>query len=407
MEDDLNMEEDAPETEGAAALGGLDPQAQLAALFARYPAIEKQRQAERERIKAAKAARFEAARADIEQRRFGAPSPSQQLYALSAALLSPRKQPGIAGTLANVVPALGEMSSLQSKAESQRADAMRQLREQYAIDAEDDVLEALEAESAAVREQMKILGPLAKPRVPRMGGTTVLDGKVVVTMQDDAGVPYTVAVGNAPKDMIPIPGVTAQGQPVFRSADGITTATGEPVTQFDPKETKAEKPRAPSSTEMRQIIQTEDLVNNRLAAIRSVQDALGLNQQAYEGSLAGGRAALARLFSSDDPAYVATEQLEQLVKSGALADLKATFGGNPTEGERKALLELQANITKPRAVREKFLRRLLQEMQIGLGNQTKRLEGLKTGQYSQYQQPAPAQGGGGRTIRYDKNGKRI
>jgi hypothetical protein len=141
-----------------------------------------------------------------------------------------------------------------------------------------------------------------------------------------------------------------------------------------------------------------------------VQDALGLNQQAYEGSLAGGRAALARLFSSDDPAYVATEQLEQLVKSGALADLKATFGAAPTEGERKALMDLQANITKPRAVRERFLRRLLQEIQIALDIQRKRLEGLKTGQYSQYQQPsaapAPARGGP-RTIRYDKNGKRI
>lgn len=167
MDEDLETEDMNPE--GAAALGGLDPQAQLAALFARYPAIEKQRQAERQRIKAAKAARFEAARADIEQRRFGAPSPSQQLYALSAALLSPRKQPGIAGTLANVVPALGEMSSLQSKAESQRADAMRQLREQYAIDTEDDVIKALEAESAAVREQMKILAPLAKPADPFKG----------------------------------------------------------------------------------------------------------------------------------------------------------------------------------------------------------------------------------------------
>jgi hypothetical protein len=42
-------------------------------------------------------------------------------------------------------------------------------------------------------------------------------------------------------------------------------------------------------------------------------------------------------------------------------------------------------------------------MQIGLKEQTKRLEGLKTGEYGQYQQPS----GAGRTIRYDKNGNRI
>jgi hypothetical protein len=134
-----------------------------------------------------------------------------------------------------------------------------------------------------------------------------------------------------------------------------------------------------------------------------VQEALGLNQNAYDGSIAGARMTLGRLFSSDDPKYVASEQLENLVMTGALANLKATFGSNPTEGERKAQLELQANLGKPRAVRDKFLRRLLKEMQIGLKGSTKRLEDLKTGGYGSYQPQAPAP----RTIRYDKNGKRI
>jgi hypothetical protein len=167
MEDDLETEDTNPG--GAAALGGLDPQAQLATLFARYPAIEKQRQAERERIKAAKAARFEAARTNIEQQRFGAPTTRDKLFALSEALASPRYYGGLAGTMSRVAPVLGKMSQLQSSADAQRADAMRQLREQYEIGAEEDGLKALEAESAAVREQMKILAPLAKPADPFKG----------------------------------------------------------------------------------------------------------------------------------------------------------------------------------------------------------------------------------------------
>lgn len=178
MDEDLETEDMNPE--GAAALGGLDPQAQLAALFARYPAIEQKRQAERERIKAAKAARFEAARADIEQRRFGAPTTRDKLFALSEALASPRYYGGIAGTMSRVAPVLGEMSKLQSSADAQRADAMRQLREQYAIDAEDDVIKALEAESAAVREQMKILAPLAKPRTPSTTSPVIIGPDAVV-----------------------------------------------------------------------------------------------------------------------------------------------------------------------------------------------------------------------------------
>lgn len=393
MDEDLEMDTGVADTEDTEALG-LDtsnPQAALASLSQRYTGILKEQQTARQKAEAARAARFKAAEAAINQQRFGAPTTSQQLAALSQALLSPRRQRGIAGTFANLAPVFGQMATLQTGAEEKRAEALRQLREQYETADEEFRLAGLEAESKAIEPLIRTYGALAKPKPLQNVGMEVINGKLVVVRADpDTGELIKTEVGDAPVELLPVPGVTSQGQPVFRGPKGIVTAAGQPVTQFDPKETKPEKPRAPSSTEMRQIIQTEDIVNNRLAAIRSVQEALGLNQQAYEGSLAGGRAALARLFSSDDPAYVATEQLEQLVKSGALADLKATFGGNPTEGERKALLDLQANITKPRAVREKFLRRLLSEMQIGLSNQTKRLEDLKTGKYGQYQQPSAA-----------------
>lgn len=208
MDEDLNMEEDAPETEGAAALGGLDPQAQLAALFARYPAMEKQRQAERERIKAAKAARFEAARTNIEQQRFGAPTTSQQLAALSQALLAPRRMRGFAGTLANIMPAITEPADLRAAAETKREAALRQLREQYEIDKEDDVIKALEAESAAVREQMKILGPLAKP--PSGQGRFAVSANPITGVETYKNFAVPVAAVNALLYALQTPGATEQ-----------------------------------------------------------------------------------------------------------------------------------------------------------------------------------------------------
>jgi hypothetical protein len=416
MDEDLEMEVDGTEPAlGTLAarypdLANMAPGDVLRELTARQFANIEQQRAAREKAAASKAALFKEGQAEIKKRRYGAPTTREQLFALGAALTSPRYYGGLAGTMSRVAPVLGEMSQLQSNAQSQRDEAMRQLRMQYGIDTEAAEIGALEAEGAALKPLISTYGTLAKPKPLQNVGMEVVNGKLVVVRTDPStGELIKDEIGDAPADMIPVPGVTAQGQPVFRGARGITTATGEPVTQFDPKETKPGKPRAPSSTEMRQIIQTEDRLNGRLSGLRAVQDALGLNQQAYEGSLAGGRAALGRLFSSDDPAYVATEQLEQLVKTGALADLKATFGGNPTEGERKALLELQANITKPRAVRERFLRRLLQEIQIATDNERKRLEDLKTGKYGQYQQPsapAPARGQP-RVIRYDKEGNRI
>lgn len=411
MDEDLEMDTGVADTEDTEALG-LDtsnPQAALASLSQRYTDILKEQQTARQKAEAARAARFKAAEEAINQQRFGAPTTSEKLYALSAALLSPRRMPGIAGTLNNLVPVFGQMATLQTGAEEKRAEALRQLREQYETADEDFRLAGLEAESKAIEPLIRTYGALAKPKPLQNVGMEVINGKLVVVRADpDTGELIKTEVGDAPVELLPVPGVTSQGQPVFRGPKGIVTAAGQPVTQFDPKETKPEKPRAPSSTEMRQILQTEDLVNNRLAAIRSMQEALSLNQQAYDGSISGARMTLGRLFSSDDPTYVASEQLENLVRTGGLSNLKALFGANPTEGERKAAEALQAGLDKPRAVREKLLRRLLQEMQIALRDQTKRLEGLKTGQYGQYQQPsaAPAKGEP-RVIRYDKNGKRI
>ena len=108
--------------------------------------------------------------------------------------------------------------------------------------------------------------------------------------------------------------------------------------------------------------------------------------------------------SSDDPQYVATENFDNLVMTGALQSLKATFGANPTEGERKILLDLQAISTKPRAVRDEILRRALAAAKTKTARETKRLQGLKGGEYSTR---GGSTVGETRVIRYDKNGKRI
>lgn len=348
---------------------------------------------------------FKDAEAAIREKRFGAPTTSEQLFALGAALLSPRRYRGFAGTLDNIVPVFGQMEKAQRSADTQREDVLEKLRREYLMGQDESAVAAARAEREALGKVLPSVVSATKPRVPRMGGTTVIDGKVVVTMQDDEGMPYTVAVGDAPADMIPVPGVTSQGQPVFRSGRGITTATGEPVTQFDPKETK---PRAPSTTEMREIFKTEDDINSASDAIYTLQKARDLNAQALEGSLSGFRKTLGQMFSSDDPQYVATEEFDKLQITAAMQKLKSTFGGNISDGERKALVDLEAVSKYPRAARARIIQNGLDAVQRILARETRRLEDLKTGQYSQYKPPAAAPATGKpRVIRYDKKGNRI
>jgi len=136
MDEDLEMEEQNAETElpvEAMNLPGLVPtNPAAAALLSKYETAMGAESSALQQAARSREARFKAAEEAIRKQRFGAPTQSQQLFALSQALLSPRQYRGLAGTLANVVPALGEMSSLQSKAESQRTAALEQLRQQYA-----------------------------------------------------------------------------------------------------------------------------------------------------------------------------------------------------------------------------------------------------------------------------------
>jgi hypothetical protein len=109
---------------------------------------------------AKQAAQFDAARESIRQRRYGAPSTSEQLYALSAALLSPRNQPGFAGTMSNLMPALAQTSQLRRSAEEQRAEDLMKLEQQQG-------LAASTAEMQALENQLKYGKPLLSERAPQ------------------------------------------------------------------------------------------------------------------------------------------------------------------------------------------------------------------------------------------------
>jgi hypothetical protein len=175
MDEDLEMEEQS--LEAGLPFGG-DASATLAKLSQQYAGMGSQLAAERKATAEARAARFKAAEEAIRQQRFGAPSQSQQLFALSQALLSPRPYTGIAGTLANVVPALGKMSALQTDADGQRAAALQQLRQQYEDGTETARMTGLEGERVALGKLLTTYAPLSKLR-PRRTALSPTSDRVI------------------------------------------------------------------------------------------------------------------------------------------------------------------------------------------------------------------------------------
>jgi hypothetical protein len=132
-------------------------------------------------------------------------------------------------------------------------------------------------------------------------------------------------------------------------------------------------------TDKKAILEADEAVNSTEGAIVSLQRAKELSKTAYDGATANERAWVTSQFGSQ--AGEDTRELLQTVTEGALQQLKAIFGGMPTEGERKVLLEVQGSAELPQAVREKIYDRAIGLANKRLAFNKARAEELRGGTY--------------------------
>jgi cell division GTPase FtsZ len=174
----------------------------------------------------------------------------------------------------------------------------------------------------------------------------------------------------------------SNGQPVFRMGSKLFSADGTPVTQIDKPERKL------SPTEMRLVDETSKRLNAGKEGLVSLNRAIELNPTAFEGSLSGARKMLGNVVGSEDPGFLAAEELDNTIIGSALAQMKTVFGANPTEGERKILLDMQGSSGKTRAVREKIFQNSRAAVQRRLEADAKTLEDIRSGSFGRVQPPA-------------------
>lgn len=130
-----------------------------------------------------------------------------------------------------------------------------------------------------------------------------------------------------------------------------------------------------TATDKKAILEADEGVLAANTAIEALGKAKELSPRALGGWGAGGKAAVANnlpdwlvpdRFASPAQGQ-ATAELENVVTSQALAQLKSIFGAAPTEGERKILLEIQGSVGQPDNVRQQIYDR-------GIAMAKKRLE---------------------------------
>ena len=136
-----------------------------------------------------------------------------------------------------------------------------------------------------------------------------------------------------------------------------------------------------SSAAEKEMFEAEDVSLAAGNVVNAIDQALALNQKAYSGIGAAERATLrSNLPGSSDEAD-ATVNMNNIIMGQALESLKATFGGSPTEGERRILIELQASVDKTPKQREDILTRAKQAAENRKKYNQKKAESIRTGEY--------------------------
>ena len=148
-----------------------------------------------------------------------------------------------------------------------------------------------------------------------------------------------------------------------------------------------------SEAERRQVFQQQDQIDAGQSTLSLLAQASDLSGKFRGGAGAGTTAYLgsqARSLVGMAPSEESNALInyDNLVKEQALGQLKSTFGGNPTEGERKVLLDLQASSGKTPEQRADILNRAVALAQERIKGAEQRRESILT---RSYRQPGAAQ----------------
>jgi hypothetical protein len=150
-----------------------------------------------------------------------------------------------------------------------------------------------------------------------------------------------------------------------------------------------------TGTEQKELFEAEDIVNGAKSVILNLTKAKQISPKAYEGFGAGARRTLARNIPGvgESEGVIASTDLESLVNQNALDQLKAIFGGNPTEGERKILLDIQGSLNMTDTERQRIFDRAIAAAARRLKTNQTKMENIRKGAYGRITPEAQADGG--------------
>lgn len=134
-----------------------------------------------------------------------------------------------------------------------------------------------------------------------------------------------------------------------------------------------------TATDKKAILEADEGVMAAQTAIDNLKKAKDLSPAAYAGPMAGQRGYVGSLVGLDGASE--TVDLDNLVKTNALSQLKSIFGAAPTEGERAILLEIQGSSSLGDKERQKIYDRAIQLAERRLELNKQRADELRGGSF--------------------------
>ncbi len=141
--------------------------------------------------------------------------------------------------------------------------------------------------------------------------------------------------------------------------------------------------RPMSATAQKELIQTEEELQGSHQAVEHLKSALALNDKAlgFTGASSIAQAGSILPDAIRPKSVDATVDLENLIQGSTLPQLKAIFGGMPTEGERKILLDVAGSTSKTPAQRKAIFERAIQGANNRIKFNGQKAEQLRGGTY--------------------------
>jgi len=169
------------------------------------------------------------------------------------------------------------------------------------------------------------------------------------------------------------------GQPTINPDGSVTAPTGKPIKL--------------SSAAEKELFEADDSVQAGKNIVGILKGALDLNDKAYSGYFAKSRAVARSNLPGESEQANATINLDNMMTGQALESLKMVFGGMPTEGERKILLEMQASAEKTPKQRKDIIERAVKAAEGRIIFNTNKSKALRSGTHNSVDPQAAPQGG--------------